>query len=163
MPDLTGGKLFRSAYLFCVTWLISAYSGLNVCKWCAASAATRARTRRSSIRHPLRSHRSPHSGLSRPTRPAKAAVPPGRSYSWLDLTGHAAGFKLPPTPEHRGEGGEFHEAAPHFRDVFGVLFLTAAPRHPVGPDWYCGADGCRGAGNSWDEYAEHVAKVWAAS
>jgi hypothetical protein len=32
-----------------------------------------------------------------------------------------------------------------------------------GPDWYCGADGCRGAGNSWDEYAEHVAQVWAAS
>jgi hypothetical protein len=60
-------------------------SRLNVCRWCAASAATSALTIGGRMTSADPSHRSPHSGWNRPTRPAKRRPSlEGRTPGWTN-------------------------------------------------------------------------------
>ena len=98
--------------------------------------------------HPLRSHRSPHSGLSRPTRPAKLLSCWGGRTPGSISRPIRSGFRRAshPTPEHRGEAGEFHEAAHTFATCSAYSSqLLPAPRHPSAPQYQSGPTGCRGA------------------
>lgn len=44
-------------------------------------------------------------------------------------------------------------------DIRAVLAEHQCNLEYGGPDWYCDADGCNASGNSWDDYADHIAEL----